>query len=110
MVVDIVHPGLANVSKVEVREKMAKMFKAESDVVFPFGFHTQFGGGRSSGFVLIYDSLDAAKKHEPKYRLARQGMASISRIARKQRKERKNRDKKVRGTGSAKARKAKNKN
>ena len=31
----------------------------------------QFGGGKSTGFGLIYDSLDAAKKFEPKYRLIR---------------------------------------
>ncbi|KAJ2716456.1 ribosomal 40S subunit protein S24B [Coemansia spiralis] len=110
MVVDVIHPGLANVSKKEMGEKLAKMFKTETNVVFPFGFRTQFGGGKSSGFVLIYDSEEAAKKHEPKYRLARNGGTKVTRTARKQRKERKNRDKKVRGTGSAKARKMKNKN
>lgn len=31
----------------------------------------QFGGGKSTGFGLIYDTLDAAKKFEPKYRLIR---------------------------------------
>ena len=31
----------------------------------------QFGGGKSTGFGLVYDSLDAAKKFEPKYRLIR---------------------------------------
>jgi ribosomal protein S24E len=31
----------------------------------------QFGGGKSTGFGLIYDNLDAAKKFEPKYRLVR---------------------------------------
>lgn len=31
----------------------------------------QFGGGKSTGFGLIYDSLDAAKKFEPRYRLVR---------------------------------------
>ena len=31
-----------------------------------FGFKTAFGGGRSSGFGLIYESIDAAKKFEPK--------------------------------------------
>lgn len=32
---------------------------------------TQFGGGKSTGFGLIYDTLDSAKKFEPKYRLIR---------------------------------------
>jgi len=31
----------------------------------------QFGGGKSTGFGLVYDNLDSAKKFEPKYRLIR---------------------------------------
>ncbi len=33
----------------------------------------QFGGGKSTGFGLIYDTVDSAKKFEPKYRLIRVG-------------------------------------
>ena len=62
-----------------------------------FGMHTAFGGGRSTGFALVYDTLDAAKKYEPKYRLARQGLIKITKSGRKQRKEKKNRAKKIRG-------------
>ena len=47
------------------------MYKTTPDVVFCFGFKTQFGGGRTTGFALIYDSLDVAKKNEPKFRLVR---------------------------------------
>jgi hypothetical protein len=43
--VDVVHPGLANVSKKEVRERLAKAYKTTPDVVFVFGFRTVFGGG-----------------------------------------------------------------
>ena len=68
---DIIHPGRANVPKTEIREKLAKMYKTTADVIFCFGFKTQFGGGRSTGFALIYDNLDIAKKTEPKYRLVR---------------------------------------
>jgi small subunit ribosomal protein S24e len=71
MVVDVLHPGKSSLPKTEVREKLAKLYKTTPDVVFCFGFKTAFGGGRSSGFALIYDSLDLAKKFEPKYRLAR---------------------------------------
>jgi len=71
MVVDVLHPGKASLPKTEIREKLAKLYKTTSDVVFCFGFKTAFGGGRSSGFALIYDSLDVAKKFEPKYRLGR---------------------------------------
>ncbi len=38
----------------------------------------QFGGGKSTGFGLIYDNLDSAKKFEPKYRLIRVRSAQIS--------------------------------
>merc|ERR1711976_64742 len=102
MVVDVLHPGRATVAKTEIREKLARMYKTTPDVVFCFGFRTQFGGGKTTGFGLIYDSLDYAKKFEPKYRLARHGLVEIKRTARKQRKERKNRQKKVRGTKKAK--------
>jgi len=107
MVVDIVHPGLPNVSKDEIREKLSKMYKVDKEVIFTFGFRTCFGGGRSTGFALIYDSLEAAKKFEPKYRLVRHKLAETEKTARKQRKERKNRAKKLRGTKKTKAATAK---
>lgn len=76
------------------------MFKVnEVNRVFLFGFRTAFGGGRSTGFALIYDTLEAAKKYEPKYRLARNGLAKKREGSRKQIKEKKNRDKKVWGRG-----------
>lgn len=36
-----------------------------------FRLHSQFGGGKSTGFGLIYDDVKAAKQFEPKYRLVR---------------------------------------
>jgi len=102
MVVDILHPNKASVSKADVGEKLAKMYKSTPDVVVCFGFHTHFGGGRSTGFALIYDNADYMKKFEPKYRLQRKGLYKRERLGRKQRKERKNRMKKVRGTAKAK--------
>lgn len=65
------HPGKPSPKKTDIREKLAKMFKVLPDVVFVFGFQTCFGGGKSTGFALIYDTLDHAKKFEPKYRLQR---------------------------------------
>ena len=97
-IVDVLHPGRANVPKAEIREKLAKMYDArEADAVFVFGFRTQFGGGKSTGFGLIYDSVDVAKKFEPKYRLVRNGLQEAASKSRKQIKERKNRTKKLRG-------------
>ena len=70
-IVDVLHPGRPNVPKSELRELLAKMYKTTSDVVVCFGFRTAFGGGKSTGFALIYDTLDFLKKNEPKYRLVR---------------------------------------
>ncbi len=93
----------ASVPKTEIREKVSKMYKCTPDRVFAFGFKTNFGGGKSTGFALIYDTMDFAKKFEPKYRLARQGVIEkTQKTSRKQKKEKKNRMKKVRGTKKAK--------
>jgi small subunit ribosomal protein S24e len=100
--VDVLHAGQPSVRKTEIREKLAKMYKVTPDVIFVFGFQTNFGGGKSTGFALIYDTLDYAKKFEPKYRLQRHGLYEKQKQTRKQRKERKNRMKKVRGTKKSK--------
>ncbi|VDM96126.1 unnamed protein product [Thelazia callipaeda] len=102
MVVDIIHPNRASVPKIEVRNKLAQMYKTTPDLVFAYGFRCHFGGGRSTGFALIYDTADFAKKFEPKYRLLRQTGSKAEKSGRKQRKERKNRQKKVRGTKKSK--------
>uniref|UniRef100_A0A8C8SMD0 Small ribosomal subunit protein eS24 n=1 Tax=Pelusios castaneus TaxID=367368 RepID=A0A8C8SMD0_9SAUR len=78
---------IITVPKTEIREKLAKI--------------THFGGGKTTGFGMTYDSLDYAKKNEPKHRLARHGLYEKKKTSRKQRKERKNRMKKVRGTAKA---------
>eukprot|EP00250_Pteridium_aquilinum_P005358 c15467_g1_i1 orf=197-613(+) len=103
-VVDVLHPGRPNVSKAELKEKLAKLYEVrDPQSVFVFGFRTQFGGGKSTGFGLIYDNEDSAKKYEPKYRLIRNGLATKVEKSRKQMKERKNRAKKIRGVKKSKA-------
>lgn len=68
-VVDVLHPGRANVSKAEIKEKLASMYNVrDPNQIFVFGFRTHFGGGKSTGFGLIYDDVKAAEKFEPKYR------------------------------------------
>ena len=42
---------------------------AKAETTFLFGFRTAFGGGKTTGFALIYDSVEDAKKFEPKHRL-----------------------------------------
>ena len=97
-VVDVLHPGRANVAKSEIKDKLASMYDVrDPSSIIVFGFRTQFGGGKSTGFGLIYDDVKAAERFEPKHRLVRQGLATKVDKSRKQIKERKNRTKKIRG-------------
>jgi len=103
-VVDVLHPSRPNVSKTDLSEKLAALFKADKARVVPFGFRTHFGGGKSTGFALIYDDEASQKKFEPKHRLIRSGLLTKKdKPTRKLRKERKNRAKKLRGTKKLKA-------
>ncbi|KAG6518662.1 hypothetical protein ZIOFF_022142 [Zingiber officinale] len=103
-VIDVLHPGRANVSKAELKEKLGHLYEVkDSNTIFVFKFRTHFGGGKSTGFGLIYDTVENAKKYEPKYRLIRNGLATKVEKSRKQMKERKNRTKKIRGVKKTKA-------
>nr|GEW44509.1 40S ribosomal protein S24-1 [Tanacetum cinerariifolium] len=103
-VIDVLHPGQANVSKAELKEKLASIYSVkDSSAIFVFKFRTHFGGGKSTGFGLIYDTVENAKKYEPKYRLIRNGLDTKVERSRKQLKERKNRAKKIRGVKKTKA-------
>merc|ERR1712138_257497 len=106
MVLDIHHPGLPTPAKEDLKTQLAEFLskakghKANADATVIFGMRTCFGGGKSSCFALVYDSVDCAKKHEPKHRLIQNGHkdAPGAVVGRKQRKEKKNREKKFRGT------------
>ena len=43
--------------------------QASAQATVIFGMKPAFGGSKTSCFALVYDSVDAAKKHEPKHRL-----------------------------------------
>jgi small subunit ribosomal protein S24e len=73
----------------------------DDKTIFVFGFRTAFGGQKSTGFALIYDSLEDALDSEPKYRLVRAGLKTKKEGSRKQRKELKNKKKKKRGKAKA---------
>eukprot|EP01129_Flabellula_baltica_P012400 TRINITY_DN55_c0_g1_i1.p1 TRINITY_DN55_c0_g1~~TRINITY_DN55_c0_g1_i1.p1 ORF type:complete len:131 (-),score=29.46 TRINITY_DN55_c0_g1_i1:139-531(-) len=98
MIVDVSHQGLANVSKAELQERLASMYRTNKDLVILYGFRTKFGGGRSTGFAMIYDDKEALMTVEPEYRLIRAGHSEAVTKSRKQRKERRNRAKKLKGT------------
>merc|ERR1711913_81846 len=105
MVLDVFHPNDGGCSKTELREYVSGKFRCEQDNIQLFGFHTKFGGGRTSGFALIYDNKDSMMKYEPKYRLRR--VKAIperdTTKTRKIKKEIKIKRKKLRGTEKAKA-------
>lgn len=64
--------GVSILFQAELKEKLGKMYDVkDSNSIFVFKFRTHFGGGKSTGFGLIYDSVETAKKYEPKYRLIR---------------------------------------
>lgn len=98
MVVDVLHPGKATLPETEIREKPAEIDQPAADVISVSGFQTHFGGGGTTGFAVLYDSSEYAKKNEPKHKPARYGLhekEKKKKTSRKQRKERKNRVKKL---------------
>lgn len=106
-VVDVLHPGSAGVSKDALREKLAGLYKSEKDAVSVFGLKTHFGGGRTTGFGLIYNSPEDMKKFEPRYRLVRYGLASkVEKPGRQQRRQKRTRQNKIFGTGKREAKRA----
>ena len=101
MIVDVIHPGRANVPKSELQEVVGSMHKADPKLTVLFHFRTKFGGGKSTGFCLIYDNEEAIRKFEPNHRLVRQGFQERKETSRKAIKEAKNKGKKIRGTGAS---------
>ncbi|KAL0598944.1 40S ribosomal protein S24 [Plecturocebus cupreus] len=77
MVIDVLHPGKATVPKTEIWGKLANMYKTTPDVICVFGFRTHVGGGMTTGFGMIDDSLDYAKQKDPNIDL--QGIACMRR-------------------------------
>merc|ERR1711964_317176 len=45
MVVDVLHPNRPNVSKDDLRAKLAEVYKSNKDQINVFGMRTQYGGG-----------------------------------------------------------------
>merc|ERR1719213_713877 len=76
MIVDVLHPGRANVPKKELQEVVGSMYNSDPKLTVLFGFRTKYGGGQSTGFCCIYDSEESILKFEPKHRLIRQGFQS----------------------------------
>lgn len=62
---DVLHPRRANVSKTVSKEKLAEFYNVNNSIViFIFMFRTNFGGKKSFGFGLTYDSLEQSHEEE----------------------------------------------
>ena len=97
-VLDVYHPSTCTVSRENLCGAVAEKFGCPKQNVVVFGFKTKFGGGKSSGFGLIYDSLDALKKYEPTSRLVRNKLVEkLVKKGRRLKKEEKNKKKKLFG-------------
>lgn len=94
---------MANVSKTQLKERLAGTFKTKAENVSVFGLHTKFGGGRSTGFACVYNSSDERKKYDSVRSLRREKIVTKTTRARKAKKEIKGRVKKVRGIAKTKA-------
>jgi len=105
-VVDVTHPGKASQPKKELTALVAKLHKANEKETVLYGFKSVFGGGRSTGFGLIYDSSADLAKFEPKYRLIRSSLATKKTRTRKQWKDQKRKIKRTWGTGRREANRA----
>ena len=67
--IEVIHPELGGVSKAQLKEKLAKQLKVKEDCITIYGLRAKFGGGRSTGFALIYDNHDLLKKYDSKKQL-----------------------------------------
>ena len=70
-VIELIHPEMSSVSKKDIKAKLSQTMKTKDENISIFGLKTKFGGGRSTGFALIYDTLDARKKFDTKKMLRR---------------------------------------
>ena len=57
---------MAGVKKSAIKAEIGKKFKASEDRIAVFGLKPKFGGGRTSGFALIYASAESKKKFASK--------------------------------------------
>ena len=77
-ILEVLHPLRPNVSKRDLRERLAGVFYTDIPQVVLFGFRTDPGGQRSTGFGLIYDNEVAQRKFECRPRLVRVGNLFLS--------------------------------
>ena len=62
-----------------------------------FGFKSKYGGGKTTGFCLIYDNFTSRRRYDYRYRLIRDKFAKKPQGSRNSRRELKSRRKKLSG-------------
>jgi small subunit ribosomal protein S24e len=67
--IELIHPELGSLKKSVIKERLAKQLKVKEECVTIYGMKSKFGGGRSTGFALIYDNHDLLKKYDSKKEL-----------------------------------------
>lgn len=101
---------MAGVKKSAIKAEIGKKFKASEDRIAVFGLKPKFGGGRSSGFVTVYDDADARKKYDTMANLYRDKiLEKPKKQSRKLAKEIKGKRKRVKGTAKSKVQAGKKK-
>ena len=91
--IHVIHPRRGNLSRPELKQELARKFNvSDTQTIFISGFQTK--DPFSKGFGIIYDNIEDAMKHEPKHRLAQNGLKAH---VEKNTKECKNRAKNIRG-------------
>ena len=102
---EIIHTSKVNIPKAQSEENIAKKYKIDAQNVAVYGLKFKFGGGRPTGFALVYDSVDARKAYDQKAFLRRDGLFTKreGKKSRNQATEIKGRVKRVRGTVKTKA-------
>ena len=96
---------MAGVKKSAIKAEIAKKFKIQNqeERIAVFGLKARFGGGRSSGFVTVYDDADARNKYDTKVNKYRDGIVARPKLqSRKLRKDVKSKRLRVKGTAKSK--------
>jgi small subunit ribosomal protein S24e len=65
------HEGASTPSRIEIKQKLADMLKADEERVYVSKFETKTGSTTTVGEANLYDSLEQAKYVEPEHIILR---------------------------------------
>ena len=75
---EIINPDNGSLKKEDVAAKLAKVLNVKStECITIFGMKAKFGGGRTSAFALVYDSLESRKQYDMKKNLLRVSLFGV---------------------------------